>query len=292
MSLLPEPAFYLRPLWYLGRQCQHLRDGSIVPAKAESHDDLFWALKGGGPNFGLGARYDVYTTAMPAIWVYASTYPVNQSDTVLNAFYEFLAGVDTADLKASVNLIMRTDHITTVLVYTEPGSQTSAAFAPFDKFCSAQVTVPAINATTATARPNAKLYEYAFGVWRERAQQAYETTGANQSFNLEQVPANMAKHGILKGGKDTLVDWEHAQDDDTMGSVTIDTAAQWDVLANARGLYLPFIYSNHAGRGQDPLVSYGPESLARLWAIARKYGPCGVSQTLQNGGFLHSRSAA
>jgi FAD/FMN-containing dehydrogenase len=30
-----------------------LADGSIVDANATSNSDLFWALKGGGPNFGL-----------------------------------------------------------------------------------------------------------------------------------------------------------------------------------------------------------------------------------------------
>lgn len=77
-----------------------------------------------------------------------------------------------------------------------------------------------------------------------------------------------------------------------MRSVAVETTAEWDALAKARGLHLPFLYMNHAARDQDPLASYGPENLARLRDVARKYDPVQMFQTLQNGGFLLSRTSA
>ena len=34
-------------------------DGEILDVTAESHPDLFWALRGGGGNFGVAASLDV-----------------------------------------------------------------------------------------------------------------------------------------------------------------------------------------------------------------------------------------
>lgn len=36
-----------------------LANGTIVQAKAISHPDLFWALKGGSSNYGIVTRFDV-----------------------------------------------------------------------------------------------------------------------------------------------------------------------------------------------------------------------------------------
>jgi hypothetical protein len=57
-----------------------------------------------------------------------------------------------------------------------------------------------------------------------------------------------------------------------------------------RDIGIPFLYMNDAARDQNPLASYGSESLAKLKAVAKKYDPRHVFQTLQNGGFLLSRA--
>ena len=41
-----------------------LADGSVVNANAQQNTDLFWALKGGGPNFGkFGISIIILTSA-------------------------------------------------------------------------------------------------------------------------------------------------------------------------------------------------------------------------------------
>jgi hypothetical protein len=51
------------------------------------------------------------------------------------------------------------------------------------------------------------------------------------------------------------------------------------------------MYMNDASRDQNPLASYGPESLEGLRQIALRYDPDQLFQTLQNGGFLLSRAS-
>ncbi len=53
---------------------------------------------------------------------------------------------------------------------------------------------------------------------------------------------------------------------------------------------MPFLFMNDASRDQNPLASYGSESLARLKGVSKRYDPSQIFQALQNGGFLLSRT--
>jgi FAD/FMN-containing dehydrogenase len=67
-----------------------LADGQVVTANAHSHPDLYWALRGGGGNFGAVTSFkfrlhDVGTVvAGPTFW------PVEDAAEVLSAYREFL----------------------------------------------------------------------------------------------------------------------------------------------------------------------------------------------------------
>jgi hypothetical protein len=73
-------------------------------------------------------------------------------------------------------------------------------------------------------------------------------------------------------------------------NVAISTTEKWEELGKARGSHLAFKYMNDASRDENPLASYPAANLARLKSIAATYDPAGVFQTLQNGGFLLSKS--
>jgi FAD/FMN-containing dehydrogenase len=67
-----------------------LADGQVVTANADSHPDLYWALRGGGGNFGVVTTFtfrlhDVGTViAGPTFW------PVEDAEEILSAYREFL----------------------------------------------------------------------------------------------------------------------------------------------------------------------------------------------------------
>jgi FAD/FMN-containing dehydrogenase len=69
-----------------------LADGRLVRASADEHPDLFWALRGGGGNFGVVTSFlfrlhDVSTViGGPTFW------PVDQGAEVLSAYREFIPG--------------------------------------------------------------------------------------------------------------------------------------------------------------------------------------------------------
>jgi hypothetical protein len=55
---------------------------------------------------------------------------------------------------------------------------------------------------------------------------------------------------------------------------------------SADNAFLPYIFQNEAGYGQNVLASYGSANLKALQLASQKYDPNRVFQNLQNNGFL------
>lgn len=86
-----------------------------------------------------------------------------------------------------------------------------------------------------------------------------------------------------------MTDWSNSEDEAAMseaGRQIVDCA---EATARKNGTFLDFKYSNYASKDQNPLASYGEESLTRLKLIATSVDPTGVFQKLQNDGFLVSK---
>jgi FAD/FMN-containing dehydrogenase len=109
-----------------------LADGSIVQANPSTNPDLFWALKGGGSNFGIVTSFDFHTVPIKNIWFQSSIYGPDQAHALLDAFAAFQK-VD--DPKASVILSLSPTLGTVGLVYAAPVAHPAA----FDAFYSVPV---------------------------------------------------------------------------------------------------------------------------------------------------------
>ncbi|KAI0174967.1 hypothetical protein BJ166DRAFT_606907 [Pestalotiopsis sp. NC0098] len=226
-----------------------LGDGNITNANADENSDLFWALKGGGPNFGIVTRYDLYTYPLSATWMQIGLYSLDQAEQALEAFAAW---------------------------QNDGGNDPNA-------------------------NVDAKLYKDVYRFWQERALEVRKTTGASQTFVLQNVPKSLVAQGHAKGGNPlnipdfthqwwtTLVDWTNAEDDDLVRSVAIDTTEKWKELSSERGLDVEFLYMNDASRDQNPIATYGIDNVKKLKSIAQKYNKSGLFQTQQNGGFLLSK---
>ena len=68
-----------------------LADGRLVRASHDSHPDLFWALRGGGGNYGVavGFEYDLYPIG-PEIVGGAMAWPADEAPRVLGVFQQVL----------------------------------------------------------------------------------------------------------------------------------------------------------------------------------------------------------
>lgn len=81
-----------------------LSDGTIVEANADSHSDLFWALKLAGTNYGIITRFDMNADASTEIWGAVGLYPSTEQTRaeIFPAFEEYSRRSDNTDLFISV----------------------------------------------------------------------------------------------------------------------------------------------------------------------------------------------
>jgi FAD/FMN-containing dehydrogenase len=74
-----------------------LADGSRVHASADEHPDLFWALRGGGGNFGVVTSFEFRTHPTGAALMAGPTFwPIEQTPEVMRFYREFLPAAPRA----------------------------------------------------------------------------------------------------------------------------------------------------------------------------------------------------
>ena len=74
-----------------------LADGSQVYASANEHPELFWALRGGGGNFGVVTSFEFRTHPIPAALMAGPTFwPIEQTPEVMRWYREFLPAAPRA----------------------------------------------------------------------------------------------------------------------------------------------------------------------------------------------------
>ena len=80
-----------------GLTCDSLRaveivtgDGTLIRASASEHDDLFWALRGGGGNFGVvtSLEFDAYPLG-PIVYAAAPIYGIDRADDLFRAWRDW-----------------------------------------------------------------------------------------------------------------------------------------------------------------------------------------------------------
>jgi FAD/FMN-containing dehydrogenase len=67
-------------------------EGEVVRASATEHPDLFWALRGGGGNFGVVTRFEFRLHPVgPDVLSGLIVYPISEAKSVLQQYREFMA---------------------------------------------------------------------------------------------------------------------------------------------------------------------------------------------------------
>ena len=66
-------------------------DGQTIIASEQDHSDLFWALRGGGGNFGVVTTFEYQLHPVADIYGGPIAYPVDRADEVLRFYREYIA---------------------------------------------------------------------------------------------------------------------------------------------------------------------------------------------------------
>jgi FAD binding domain len=67
-------------------------DGQLLTASATEHADLFWALCGGGGNFGVVTSFEYQLHAVGPVFAGIVAYPIQKAKTVLELFRQVTSG--------------------------------------------------------------------------------------------------------------------------------------------------------------------------------------------------------
>lgn len=292
-----------------------LGNGTIAEASAEVNQDLFWALKGGGPNFGIVTRFDLVTIPIPKVYAEVVAYAPADIPTFLRAVAAWQLDGAISDPRATVVAVSTLAGATAGFIYSQPMATRPEAFAAFADIPVLATALPPTNLSAlelmeasagqvgwaaprhdyraVSTQIDGELYVDMYKFWAERAADVHSKTGANQSFVIQPITANLAAKSVDNGGNalgmsqsgiswwTSLIDWQNEADDELVRSVSIATTEEWKKRSTVEGLYM-----NDCSRDQDPLGSYGAENVAKLCAVSQKYDPDQVFQKLQHDGFL------
>ncbi|KAL2814270.1 hypothetical protein BJX63DRAFT_442530 [Aspergillus granulosus] len=304
-----------------------LADSSIVHANETENSDLFWALKGGGTNYGIVTNFRM-STLPTSIWAEGRVYPATPETTAqlhkaLMAYHELIE----SDNKAT--LIWHTINQTTLLIffYCAPVEKPDV-FAPFYDIPFLMNVVPPAKRTvyemvdavsnilapeqlshdmrTTTTLPSLAVYEAAERARLQEMSALSDLPRADLTLVIQPMSSLAIKVSEERGGNPLglagvgghqwfliMADYASNLSAEKEARVRASVKKIIDVVeetAKSEGAWLPFKYSNYCSRDQDPLASYGEGNLSRLRRIAGKYDPEGVFQVLQNGGWLVSRA--
>ncbi len=66
-----------------------LADGSFVTVSAKQNADLFWAIRGGGGNFGIVTSFKFQAHPVKTVYGGPTLWPIEKTEEIMNWYHEF-----------------------------------------------------------------------------------------------------------------------------------------------------------------------------------------------------------
>src|SRR5690606_9426328 len=66
-------------------------DGNVITADSQNNSDLYWALRGGGGNFGIVTSFEFKAHPVgPGVWMLIVMYPLEDASKVASYWRDFI----------------------------------------------------------------------------------------------------------------------------------------------------------------------------------------------------------
>ncbi len=273
-------------------------DGRVLWASPETEPDLFWALRGGGGNFGVVTKFRFRMHAFGPIVVGVWTYAAADHQRVLSGFEELSAA---APRELTTNFAFTPSQVTVTACWSGSAEGAAAAVAPFGKLA-----VPQSGGFGDMPYVHLQKRHDEATAWGQRH---YSKGGFLGKIDVPTIacmheiiasaPATGTDVYILQlGGAVTDVDEQATPYSGRAASYYWITNAQWDHAADdaryidwgrksARGLAAISLNGNYvneqADQGKDvALNAYGAEKYERLSRLKARYDPTNLFRLNQN----------
>ncbi|KAI0882021.1 uncharacterized protein GGS22DRAFT_191752 [Annulohypoxylon maeteangense] len=308
-----------------GLACDYVREyevvlgnGTIVVANQETNADLWWALKGGGSNFGIVTKFVLETIPVDRIWYEARIYGPDESRRLLRAVREYQAAAEE-DEKASFAFSLSNNHTIVAFVYSAP-VEFPPVFQmfrdiPFQRhFIEPSLGTPYTIAKAfetvlgdrpafkrdiiaVSTKPDLSLYEEGYDRWLELSKDMMGQFDCMMTFGIQPVTSSAIIKSNARGNPlnlspegqqwyTSVIQWQDDKFDDLAHQAVKTSGGAVREIAKRKGILLDFEFLNDATWDQHPIASYGEENVRKLREIAQRYDPAEVFQKLQGDGFL------
>ncbi|KAI5918100.1 FAD-binding domain-containing protein [Camillea tinctor] len=299
--------------------------GEILHVNSTTHPDLFWALRGGGGNFGVVTKFVAKTFKQGPMW---GGFVIYDMQSTRSAIIDAMVGWGTKgglqDPKSAMIVSFTYIQpysswmIATILDHAEPQAPGNHPEVFNDFFVGNAMD----DSTRTTSHSNLtmeidlmspfgsrqsywmfstyldkQLASDLVDIQREEITPIANVPGlvASMSFQIvkgKQLQGKSSKEGNALGvGKRPLLvanlafSWALQSDDKAVLNALNNIVSRAKSTSEERGLFHPFLYMNYASQWQDPIAGYGTENKEKLLKISKKYDPEGVFQKLHPGYF-------
>ncbi|KAI9646850.1 hypothetical protein NHQ30_004850 [Ciborinia camelliae] len=265
-----------------------LADSTIIQVNENKNADLFKALKGGGPNFGMctsdeSCQEQLYN-ASDAAAIMKATIEVQKAmlqDDRIGFFLSETPGGLTAGMvykgQTSHPVAFKAfDNINPLVVAIPPTSGTFQSCALALSLTGGQI----YKIASLSVAMDATLYVELHDIFAAFNANYNKNNAISLTYTHQPFSAQGAAWGEAKGGNSLNIS---SQDQSSL-TLTNRLVAEISNAAAIRGLLLELKFMNDANYLQSPITSYGAASLEHLRSVGVKYDHQGVFQKLQNDG--------
>ncbi|KAG9258787.1 FAD binding domain-containing protein [Emericellopsis atlantica] len=302
--------------------------GFIINVTEKSNPSLYWALRGGGNNFGIVTAFTFRAIPLPGglMWGGTKTYLENDFSDLTEAFVQTIANTPD-DPNAGTWIAWLSQGgmklAATEFWYATPEGADAAIWEPYENLTAiADSTKERTHHEYAHAQDESNPYGFrevyygltvkagsevaakARDVFFEEQPKLADVEGANPVLIFQGITTEQIKHMSARGGNPlgiNLADgplylihvacwWSNAEDDERVYSWISNLLTRIESEASALGKQNDYIYMNYGSLYENVIANYGPDNVDKLNSIAKFYDPTAVFQKLQPGHFKLDRA--
>ncbi|KAF1835553.1 FAD-binding domain-containing protein [Decorospora gaudefroyi] len=296
--------------------------GLVINVSENSFSDLYWALRGGGNNFGIVTKFNVKAIPRaPTMWGGMRTYLDTEFSALIDAYYNLgmnakkdgkahqILSFGWGGLQVAQVELEYADPISDAPILAEYNSiegaiQDQTAIKSLPELTD-QLDGPAGGAGlrqsfwTWTTKLDIEMATVTKDIFFEELNSVVDAEGLLPAVSLQVLTDPILEQTAARGGNPLglnpqegplmlvllAMKWTNSADDERLNQFAARVKALAMAKAKAAGKASSYEYMNYASPYQNVVAGYGAANQARLKAISKKYDPTGVFETLQPGYF-------